>query len=564
MAELVTTAPAATGKGTLTSLKKWAQNWRGLSGDSKMVLVVALLAASVAAAIVVILWTSSRQYVPLYGKQELYDKANILELLEKMEFPFRLDGGSGDVMVREDQLAKARMALAAQGVKAALPAGLEGLDKIPALGTSQFMESARYLHAVEGELARTVITLDAVRSARVHIAMPKRTLFVGREEEKPTAAVMVDLVSGRSLEAGQVEAIVNLVAGSVPGMKVESVSVIDQAGRLLSAGLFDQQGGGRLTLQQLDYARQFEQMVAQRASDMLYPLLGPENFRVQVVADLDFSAIEETRKSLDENPVLLSENSRVQRNVDTIAMGIPGALSNRPPTAQEQQAEQDQGENKPESTSQREEVNQRFDVGSSVTHIKQQQGRLKQLSVSVLLNNARAPEGGWSDADLERITDMLKKSVGFNATRGDQFSLSSFNFTAEATEVIEPVPPPWWQDPMLQSYLRYVVGGLMVLALILFGVRPLVQHLIRTQSYDLSSRGERVIDLDDDDSDDRKVTLTGDGATALPGHGDLKLEDLPAPGTELEVQLKHLRLLVDQETARVTEVIKQWMHNNER
>lgn len=215
-------APAA-GSQLLATISDWTRNWRRGSRDLKVVLMIALLAASVAAAVVIILWTSTRHYVPLYGKQELYDKANILELLEKMNFSYRLDSGSGNVLVRDDQLAQARMGLAAQGIRAALPAGLEGLDKLSALGTSQFMESARYLHAVEGELARTIIALDGVRSARVHVARPERTLFVGRTEQKPTASVMVDLVGGRTLDSEQVEAIVNLVAGSIPGMALESV-----------------------------------------------------------------------------------------------------------------------------------------------------------------------------------------------------------------------------------------------------------------------------------------------------------------------------------------------------
>ena len=561
--ELASHQPATNvGTTTMATLQHWSRSWRRLSRDSKLVLVVALLAASVAAAIVVILWTSSQQFVPLYGKQELYDKANILELLEKQEFRFRLDSSSGDVLVREDQLAQARMALAAQGVKAALPAGLEGLDQVSALGTSQFMESARYLHAVEGELARTIIALDSVRSARVHLAMPKRTLFVGRDEEKPTAAVMLDLVSGRTLEQEQVEAVVNLVAGSVPGMKAESVSVVDQAGRLLSAGLYDQQGLGRLSVQQLDYARRLEATIAQRASDMLYPLLGPDNFRVQVAADVDFSAVEETRKSLDDKPVLISESSKTERSLDALAMGIPGALSNRPPVTPDAAGNNQSGE----STSQREETDHRFDIGSAVTHVRQQQGRLRNLSVSVLINTAKAPAGGWPEAELDKLGAMLKTAVGFNGERGDEFSLQSFNFSAAAVTELASTPQQWWQDPIWQTYLRYVIGGLMVLALIQFGVRPLVAHLIRTQNREGAAAAPgKVIDLQQLHGQADEVTLTGAGPTALPGaEGPPATAHLPPPGSEFDVQLKHLRLLVDTETARVTEVIKQWMHSDAR
>lgn len=549
----------------LVTLSDWTRNWRRGSRDLKVVLMIALLAASVAAAVVIILWTSTRQYVPLYGKQELYDKANILELLEKMNFSYRLDSGSGDVLVRDDQLAQARMGLAAQGIRAALPAGLEGLDKLSALGTSQFMESARYLHAVEGELARTIIALDGVRSARVHIARPERTLFVGRTEQKPTASVMVDLAGGRTLDSDQVEAIVNLVAGSIPGMALESVAVIDQSGQLLSAGLFDKQGLGRLSLQQLDYVRRLEQLIAQRASDMLYPVLGADNFRVQVAAELDFSSVEETRKTLDDTPVLVRESSILESDIDALAMGIPGALSNRPPVAENPEADgEEAGEQAAESTRRREQMDSHFEIGSAVTHTRQQQARLRNMSVSVLLNSNLAPEGGWPPAELDSLADMLQRAVGFNAMRGDEFSLASFSFTTQATAAADAQPLQWWHDPIWQNYLRYIIGALLVLTLIQVGIRPLVQHLVRTPNREvLPQKGARMIGAEDYGSNDMEVRLAGTGAVALPGVDETaQLADLPPPGSELELQLKHLRLLADKETARVTEVIKQWTHNH--
>ncbi len=184
MTELVT-SPQGASDSFRTRVQEGLRNWRSLSRDNKSILTIALLAAIVAGTIVVILWTSSKNYVPLYGKQELYDTANIMEMLEKEQVPFRLEKSSGQILVPENQLAHVRMALAARGVRAAMPAGLEGLDNVTGLGTSEFMEGARYRHALEGELARTIISLDAVRSARVHLAIPKRTLFVGRDEEKP-------------------------------------------------------------------------------------------------------------------------------------------------------------------------------------------------------------------------------------------------------------------------------------------------------------------------------------------------------------------------------------------
>ncbi|MDX9873922.1 MAG: flagellar basal-body MS-ring/collar protein FliF [Spongiibacteraceae bacterium] len=550
-------AVATAGSGVLTLIGKWLSNWRRLTRDAKVVVAIALLAALVAAAIVVILWTSSRQFVPLYGKQELYDKANILSLLDQLEFAYRLDGTSGDILVREDELSSARMALAAQGVRAALPAGLEGLDKVSALGTSQFMESARYRHAIEGELARTIIALDGVRSARVHIAQPERTLFVGRAEQKATASVLIDVIAGRGLESDQVEAIVNLVAGSVPGLEREAVSVIDQTGRLLSAGLFDSQGVGRLSLQQLEYTQRVEQAIARRANDMLLPLLGADNYRVQVAADMDFSVVEETRKTLDDTPTLASESRVLESDIESLAMGIPGALSNRPPRAAPTTEDDDDGD-QPEATRRREETSSRFEIGSAVTHTRQQQARLRTLSVSVLVNSGAAPASEWTEAELARLGAVLQRAVGYSADRGDQFSLEAFSFSPAASTALTPAPLAWWHDPVVQGYLRYAIGGLLVLALILFGVRPLVQHLIRTQSREPAvgvpvGAGE----------DGPQVVLSGGNIAALPAAvASETLTELPPPGSELEVQLKHLRLLADKETARVTEVIRQWAQNH--
>lgn len=552
MAELIKSAPG--GEALSASLKSLGGQWRRLTADSRSVLVIALLAAIVAAAIVVILWTSSRQYVPLYGKQELYDKATIIDTLEKEGIDFQLDGNSGNVLVAEDRLADARMRLAAKGVKAALPAGLDELGNISTLGTSQFMESARYMHALEGELARTIIALDPVRSARVHLAVPKRTLFVGREEQKPTASVMVDLAS--PLDQNQVEAILNLVAGSIPGMTAGAVSVVDQNGNLLSAGLGELDNPARLSGKQMDYSTRLEERMKERASAMLQPLLGMENFRVQVAADVDFSSVNETREALEGDPVLTQENAKRDSSTDSIALGIPGALTNRPPVPQNNA--QGQADAEPQkAVSQREETNRRFETGRAVTHTKYAQGRLRQLSVSVLVNSAKAPEGGWQQADLDQLSDMVKTAVGFDGARGDQFSLHSFNFAAQT----KPLPMPeaqWWQEPVWQNYLRYAVGGLMVLLLILFGIRPLVRHLVRPAQ---APGDDDLLALDEDDSE---LLSQSRSRAELDDDEEELLAALPPPGSELEVQLKHLQLLVDKETARVAEVVKQWVSSDEQ
>jgi flagellar M-ring protein FliF len=581
MTELVSSSPGASGS-LIARVQEGMRNWRTLSRDNKSILTIALLAAIVAGTIVVILWTSSKNYVPLYGKQELYDTANIMEMLEKEQVPFRLEKSSGQILVPESQLAHVRMALAARGVRAAMPAGLEGLDTVTGLGTSEFMEGARYRHALEGELARTIISLDAVRSARVHLAIPKRTLFVGRDEEKPSASVMLDLQPGQSMEPGQVEAIANLVAGSISGMKPGAVTIVDQAGQLLSAELGDKAGFGKQSVQQMEYVRKLEQYIRQRASDMLHPMLGTGNFRVQIAADVNFNAVEETQQQLDPNGVVTKESNKSDKTIDALALGIPGALSNRPPeTAPQTEAAAEGNAAAPEpakndTRTERQEVSKQYENSRTIVHTRYQQGRLERMNVSILLNQQSSPKGGWSAEQLEQIRQMVERSVGFDGVRGDQISLQVFDFTGAV-----PVTPPessWLETPYWQDSLRYLVGGLLGLTLVFFGIRPLVKHLVRTQQYpdaepeqEQDEEQEPTIGLSmrrdgDDEADGTAVgkNLQQAEYKLEPQFSSLDLEALPESGSELEVQLKHLQLLVDKDTARVAEVVRQWVSGNEQ
>lgn len=581
MTELVSSSPGASGS-LIARVQEGMRNWRTLSRDNKSILTIALLAAIVAGTIVVILWTSSKNYVPLYGKQELYDTANIMEMLEKEQVPFRLEKSSGQILVPESQLAHVRMALAARGVRAAMPAGLEGLDTVTGLGTSEFMEGARYRHALEGELARTIISLDAVRSARVHLAIPKRTLFVGRDEEKPSASVMLDLQPGQSMEPGQVEAIANLVAGSISGMKPGAVTIVDQAGQLLSAELGDKAGFGKQSVQQMEYVRKLEQYIRQRASDMLYPMLGTGNFRVQIAADVNFNAVEETQQHLDPNGVVTKESNKSDKTIDALALGIPGALSNRPPETAPQTDQAAEGNAaapepaKNDTRTERQEVSKQYENSRTIVHTRYQQGRLERMNVSILLNQQSGPKGGWSAEQLDQIRQMVERSVGFDGVRGDQISLQVFDFTGAV-----PVTPPessWLETPYWQDSLRYLVGGLLGLTLVFFGIRPLVKHLVRTQQYpDAESEQEQdeeqepTIGLSmrregDDETDGTAIgkSLQQAEYKLEPQFSSLDLEALPEPGSELEVQLKHLQLLVDKDTARVAEVVRQWVSGNEQ
>lgn len=542
---------------------KLKQIW---SSSQRNLVLSAVLAAIVAAIIVVALWSSSQSFRPLYSQQERFDIGEIVSVLESEGVSYRMQEQNGQVLVPEGEVAKVRMLLASKGVKAKLPTGLDSLKEDSSLGTSQFMETARYRHGLEGELVRTIMSLNSVANARVHLAIPRQTLFVRQNSENPSASVMLELKPGEDLKPEQVEAIINLVVGSVTAMKPEFVSVIDQYGRLLSADVASAEAG-KVNAKYLEYQKSVEKQIIQRAADMLTPIVGPSNFRVQVAADLDFSQVEETQEILDNAPVVRNEHTIHNNSVDQIALGVPGSLSNQPPVTGSGEVETNDSQN----TNARSEVNRQYAVGSSVRRTQYQQGQIEKLSVSVLLNSKASPDGvAWSEADKEQISNMIMDAVGISATRGDSLSLMSFNFTP--IEIDAPPALPWWQDPTVQQPIRYVIGGLLGLAMIFFVLRPLIMHLTGVDKpvselnfaepqeepdyENLQTREER----EHEEVLDRR--LSEKGISASSGL-DVNSDMLPPAGSPLEIQLKHLQLIANEEPERVAEILKQWVNINE-
>jgi flagellar M-ring protein FliF len=543
-------------------------NW--LPAADKSMASIALLATLVAATIVVILWTSAKNFVPLYGNQEHYDKAGIVEILDKEQFPFRIDTESGNIMVPQERLADARITLAARGIKAAMPEGLSAMQDKVTMGTSQFMESMQYQHALEGELARTIITMDGVRNARVHLAIPKRNLFVGRQEEKSAASVMVDLAPGYNLKPEQVEAIVSLVSGSIPGLDARHVSVVDQRGKLVSGDLFDSTAVGKETDKKLAFIEKVERSVEERASIMLLPILGDGNYRIQVSADVDFNVVEETREALDKDAVLKSENSKTDSMLDQLAMGIPGSLANQPPVPAQPGAAAAGADNN-ERTSQRNEMRREFDTGKAITHTRYEIGRVRTQSVSVLVNEAAAGETPWTPERLAQLGEMVKTATGYQAERGDKFNITSFNFVpSDVAAQMEGMA--WWQMPEMKEYLRYLIGALIGLALVIFGVRPLVNHLVSRKTKELNPAAFQAMNggaMPQDQQHGAAASAQGGPAvldstaetTLINGQpaGSQHSIHLPEVGSEFAQQISHLQLLANRESDRVTAVIKYWI-----
>lgn len=524
-------------------------------------MLLGMLTCLIAVLVVLFLWSSQGNYRPLYGQQERFDSAQIMAILDQERIAYRLLETTGQVLVEEDNLSQARMLLAAKGVQAKLPVGLESLEQESTLGTSQFVENARYRRGLEGELARTIMGMQGIDYARVHLAIPDKMIFLRGNEEKPSASVMLELSAANSrMEPGQVLAIVNLVKGSVSNLTTENISVVDQYGHLLTQDLNDELSGTRLTSHQLDYQKQVERSYERRVSEMLQPVLGANNYKVQVTAHLIFDNVEETRESLDKSPVVREERLQKDASQGGQLSGIPGALSNRPPvTDPQQQGNQAQT---PPATAERlvnekDEQQRRYDVGRTITHTKYQQGRLNNLSVSVVLNQSVSPEKGWSAEQLTNIRQMALDAVGFDLARGDQLSLNVFPFSEDG---INPaLDSQWWQEPVLLIYARYLVATILGLCLIFFVIRKLMQHLIqRSPANGADNASATRVTSDKRESEESEYFRKHNRNLAFD---KVRLNELPDTNSPLRDKLAHLQLLADHDPKRVAEVLEQWMNS---
>ena len=549
------------------------------------------LAASVAIGFAVVLWSQQPDYRPLYGSLSGMDSKQIMETLAAADIAYTVEPNSGALLVKSDDVARARMKLAAAGVTPSdSNIGFEILDKDQGLGTSQFMEATRYRRGLEGELARTISSLNNVKGARVHLAIPKSSVFV-RDERKPSASVLVELFSGRSLEPGQVLAIINLVATSVPELSKSQITVVDQKGNLLS----DQAENSSLTQagKQFDYSRRMESMLTQRVHNILQPVLGNDRYKAEVSADVDFSAVESTSEQFNpDQPALRSEQSTSeQRTASNGPQGVPGALSNQPPAPAS--APQTTGGSAatagaiqpgqplldangqqimdpatgqpmlaPYPADKRNQSTKNFELDRSISHTKQQQGRINRLSVSVVVDDqvkVNAADGAvtrapWSADELARFTRLVQDAVGFDASRGDSVSVINMPFSAERGEVI--AEPSFYSQPWFWDIVKQVLGVLFILVLVFGVLRPVLNNITGNGKKQLALAGGDVElggmgGLDGELANDR-VSLGGPQSILLP-----------SPSEGYDAQLNAIKSLVAEDPGRVAQVVKEWINADE-
>uniref|UniRef100_UPI0015768FB7 flagellar basal-body MS-ring/collar protein FliF n=1 Tax=Sphingomonas bacterium TaxID=1895847 RepID=UPI0015768FB7 len=411
------------------------------------------------------------------------DKAAVTSSLTQAGIKSRIDEGTGALTVAEEDYSKARMLLAGQGLPKAAPGGYAILDQLP-MGVSRAVEGERLRQARETELARSIGDIDAVAEARVHLAMPEASVFL-RDNAAPSASVMVKLQGGRSLSDAQVQSIVNLVASSVPGMKPESVTVVDQLGALLSKpGAGGEGAGGN---QRLDAQRRVEDKMRTQLVQLLTPLIGAGNFTAEVQADVDLDETQATSEKV--NPgVLRAETGNWTGNqkdgAPAAAGGIPGALSNTPPPASTLSpggtptppaAAPVPGGPAPDANKQSDQFQRAYDLGKEVSVTRAAPGGLKRLSVAVLL---RDPDKGpkRSQMEIAQVTDLVKSAVGYSQQRQDSVTVISRKFAdaADATTTAK-----WYDNAWLPVVARNVTAVVIALLVLVLGVRPLAAALMK-------------------------------------------------------------------------------------
>ena len=521
----------------------------------RQLLILIGLAASISIGVTAAFWMSNPGYTVLFSNVSDKEASEIVNALGSAGIPYKLDNNSGAVTVPAEQVHAARLKLAEQGLPKSSGFGLEIMEGGSSFSTSQFMENARYQHALETELARTISSLQPVQSARVHLAVPKSTVFLGKKQA-PGASVLLQLYGGRSVTDAQVSAIVHLVASSIPELEAGKVTVVDQSGRLLNSPEDSTELG--LSTRQLDYVHRVEDSYVKRVENLLVPMLGAGRVRTTVTAEVDFTQREETQELYDPETVVRSEQVAEERARGAgLLGGIPGALSNQPPPPAQAAAATPNpaipadaanaqaaaaAPAAPDNESIRRTRN--FEMDRTLSHTKQPFGGIQRLSVAVLIaeKTITDDEGNvvpekLDDAELEAMTKLVRDAVGYDEKRGDTVSVSSMAFWQPPENTAPAEEPGFLQSPAVQSYAKQGLAAALVLIVVLVLVKPLLRALAGGAP---AALGEQA-------------ALAGPGGTlAANSRIPLSYDD----------KVSVARQLADKNPERVAQIVRAWVQSD--
>ncbi|MCX7113783.1 MAG: flagellar basal-body MS-ring/collar protein FliF [Proteobacteria bacterium] len=465
-----------------------------LQDPNKRQLLFILGVAGIAAIVATIwLWSQEPEYRVLFSSFTDSDGGAIVSELQKINVPYKYAEGGGAILVPANRLHDVRLKLATQGLPKGGNVGFE-LMANQKMGTSQFLEQVNFQRALEGELARSIETISSIQGARVHLAMPKPSVFA-REQQKPTASVLVTLLPGRTLDSSQVNAVVHLVASSVPDLAFKAVTVLDQNGNLLSEPS-GTRGNGEPNSMQFKYIQSIQQDTVKRVESILTPILGVGNVRAEATVEVDFSESEMAAESYKPNRPPDASTIRSQQTSESLgpagapASGVPGALSNQPPNPSAAlinnppanntaSAQVVQGSSRKDST-----VN--YEVDKTVRYTQQPMGTIKRLAVAVVINylksgvNQNDQPRPLAEQETNQIRELVKEAMGYNKERGDSLSIVNSPFLTPSQEAA-PEPPFWSQSDNIQLVKdmgRYAIIMLVLLFLYFRIVKPVLDKLI--------------------------------------------------------------------------------------
>jgi flagellar M-ring protein FliF len=512
------------------------------------------MAASVALGVGVIQWAMKPDFQPLYGAMSPADNATAVSLLQANGIPYTMAGGTGLLSVPSDQIPQARMALASEGFPRGGGVGFESLYQEQEMGLSSFMEQARYNRAVEAELARTISAMDSVKGARVHVAASKQSAFIRRGQE-PSASVMVSLYPGRGLSERQLAGIVHLVASSIPELQASKVSVVDQAGKLLSNQDGEDNDFG-YTSEQFRIAQQLEDSLNDRIESILEPILGIGAVRAQVTADLDFTRVESTSEQYSPETIMRSEQTTEDLTLKSIAAeGVPGQLTDQPPGAANPADEENVVAEAPSPTRESRKATRNFEMDKTISHVREVPGKILRLSIAVVVDYTSDEDGNRTALEqdrLDEITALVREAVGFDDARGDTVSVINSPFVAP--EALEEIPEPGLlEQDWIWQVGRGALALIALLMLILTVIRPLVRY---STSYtppppppsDGLPQLAGPVAADGSMNEDT-VALSGPAQAALPG--------TTSPAYHQSIAMA--RNVVNEQPARAAYVVKNWM-----
>lgn len=528
---------------------------------TKQIMFLLAIAASIAVGGYVFMWSQTPSYQVLFSGMEAQESSEVANVLQQMQIDYKLDPTTGALLVPASEVQGLRLRLAAEGLPRSSSQGMEILSQEQGFGTSQFIEQARYQRAMEQELARSVSELQNVRSARVHLAIPKQSVFV-RERKPPTASVVVNLYAGRTLERGHIAAVTHMVAASIPNMKSSDVTVVDQRGNLLSQP--ERSNSLALSDSQLEFTQKLEQLYISRIEDILTPIVGMNGVRAQVVADVDFTVTEQTQESYNPDlAALRSEQLAEEERVGGFGpMGVPGALANQPPgggVAPEQAVQENVGEDgeavaetvTPGSSTRRSTRN--FELDRTISHSRLAPGDIRKLSVAVLVDEPTTTdaEGNvvttpMSDAQMARINTLVMDAIGFNMARGDSLNVVSAPFVTPIEA--EPLPGiPLWEQPWVWEVGKQVLGALVVLFLIFGLIRPAFRDLNKSPDKQLANQ-----------SGENAEGMSAEQVLSESSKNGEDIAKLTTGSERVEQHLTNIRSLVQQDPALVAQVVKNW------